>query len=73
MTCPACEHTEKHPKDDMFSPGCLSCQARAMAATRADLLPDYQTAARTIFGDKIKEGHALVKVWLQRMKQRRTA
>jgi hypothetical protein len=73
MTCPACQAAEQLPRVDSFTSDCLSCKARAMAVTRADLLEDYQTAARTIFGDKIKEGHALVKVWLQRMKQRRTA
>lgn len=73
MTCQPCTDAEQHPRSATFAPGCVSCQARAMAVTRADLLEDYQTAARTIFGDKIKEGHALVKVWLQRMKQRRTA
>ena len=71
MTCISCKRAEAHPTSNEFCADCLSCKARAMAVTRADLIPDYQTAARTIFGDKIKEGHALVKVWLQRMKRSR--
>jgi len=73
MTCPACQAAEQLPRVDEFRTGCISCQARAMAVTRADLLEDYHGAARTMFGDRIKEGHAMVKQWLQRMKQRRTA
>lgn len=68
MTCPACQAAEQLPRSATFTPGCMSCQARAMAVTRADLLDDYQGAARTMFGDRIKEGHAMVKQWLQRMR-----
>jgi len=73
MTCPACQAAEQLPRVDSFTSGCISCKARAMAVTRADLLEDYQGAARRMFGDQVKEGHALVKQWLQRIKQRRTA
>ncbi len=71
MTCPACTAAERNPRADEFANGCLSCQARAMAVTRADLLEDYQGAAQRLFGDKFKEGHALVKQWLAKVKQRR--
>ena len=71
--CPACASATRNPTADEFKSGCMSCQARALAVTRADLLDDYQGAARTVFGDKFKEGHALVKRWLQMVKQRRVA
>lgn len=69
--CPACTAAERNPRADEFANGCLSCQARAMAVTRADLLEDYRHAAERLFGDKVKEGHALVKRWLGLVKQRR--
>lgn len=71
MTCPSCQAAKDQPKAAQFSPGCLSCEARAMAVTRADLLEDYTGAAKRLFGDRGKEGHALVKEWLQMMKRHR--
>lgn len=73
MTCPSCTAAQHNPRADEFANGCLSCEARAMAVTRADLLEGYQGAAKKLFGDRLKEGHALVKEWLARMKQRRVA
>lgn len=71
MTCPSCQAAQAQPNAAQFSPGCLSCEARAMAVTRADLLEDYTGAAKRMFGDRAKEGHALVKEWLHRMKRHR--
>lgn len=68
MTCQACTAAEQQPRANDFASGCISCKARAMAVTRADLLEDYQGAARRMFGDQVKEGHTLVKQWLQRIK-----
>lgn len=73
MTCPSCQAAQAQPNAAQFSPGCLSCEARAMAVTRADLLEDYTGAAKRMFGDRAKEGHALVKEWLQRIKANRSA
>ena len=72
MTCPACAEAERNPRADTFTNGCLSCEARALAVTRADLVEDYRGAAERVFGDRFKEGHALVKEWLARVKQRRS-
>jgi hypothetical protein len=62
--CAAFTAAEQQPTSAEFASGCSSCAARAMAATRADLLPDYRGAMARLFGDKTKEAHEQVKHWL---------
>ena len=71
--CPACTAAEQHPTREEFAAGCISCAARALAVTRADLLEDYRGAVQRLFGDQAKAGHELVKRWLARVKQARAA
>lgn len=73
MTCQQCTEAMRNPRADTFSAGRMSCEARALAVTRADLIEDYRGAVERVFGDRSKEGHKLVKEWLQRVKQRRIA
>lgn len=71
MTCPQCTAAESDPTRNEFGNGCRSCDARALAVTRADLLPreDYRDAVRKVFGDAAKDGHELVKAWLAKLRQ----
>lgn len=71
--CPSCTEALRNPRADTFTSGCMSCQARALAVTRADLIDDYKGAVQKVFGDQHKQGHALVKEWLQRVKQRKVS
>lgn len=71
MTCHSCTAAELQPLADGYVAGCLSCAARAMAVTRADLLPNYRDAAKRLFGDQVKDGHELVKRWLSVMRQKK--
>lgn len=73
MTCPSCTEALRNPRADTFTSGCMSCEARALAVTRADLIEDYRGAVERVFGERAREGHVLVKEWVQRVKQRRTA
>lgn len=73
MTCQQCTEAMRNPRADTFSAGCMSCEARALAVTRSDLIEDYRGAVELVFGERAKEGHKLVKEWLQRVKQRRIA
>lgn len=73
MTCPSCTEALCNPRADTFTSGGMSCEARALAVTRADLIEDYRGAVERVFGDRSKEGHKLVKEWLQRVEQRRIA
>lgn len=73
MTCPSCTAAMRNPQADTFAAGCMSCEARALAVTRADLIEDYRGAVERVFGERAKEGHKLVKEWLQMVKQRRVA
>lgn len=44
MTCPSCTEALRNPRADTFTNGCMSCEARALAVTRADLVEDYRGA-----------------------------
>ena len=68
MTCPSCTEALRNPRADTFTSGCMSCEARALAVTRADLVEDYRGAVERVFGKRAKEGHRLVKEWLARVK-----
>ena len=71
MTCHQCQSAEADPRRAEFASGCRSCEARALAVTRADLLPrdDYIAAVRKVFGECAKEGHELVKAWLAKLRR----
>lgn len=69
IDCPQCTAAQRKPTLDEFAPGCISCEARALAVTRGDLLDGYRGAAERIFGDRLREGHQLVKSWLATMRQ----
>lgn len=69
MTCPDCTAAQRDPTRDGFACGCISCEARALAVTRADLLPHYRDAAAKVFGPRLREGHQLVKSWLATLRQ----
>lgn len=71
--CPQCSDAMRNPTWHLFKVGCMSCEARALAVTRADLVEDYRGAVERVFGERAKEGHRLVKEWVQRVKQRRAA
>lgn len=73
MTCPSCTEALRNPRADTFTNGCMSCEARALAVTRADLVEDYRGAVERMFGDRAKDGHRLVKEWVQRVKQRKVS
>jgi hypothetical protein len=69
IDCPQCAAAQREPKRDEFAVGCISCDARALAVTRADLLPEYRTAAERVFGERLREGHQLVRSWLSTLRQ----
>lgn len=71
--CPSCTAAMHNPRADTFTAGCMSCEARALAVTRADLVEDYRGAVERVFGERAKEGHRLVKEWVQRVKQRKVS
>lgn len=71
MSCASCTAAELQPLRDEFAVGCTSCTARALAVTRADLLPNYRDAAKRLFGDQVKDGHELMKRWLSVMRQKK--
>lgn len=68
MNCAACTNAEAYPNADEFAAGCRSCDARALAVTRADLLEDYRGALDKVFGPAWRDGHQLVKRWLGAMR-----
>ena len=70
-SCRQCQAAETAPSSAEFAPGCRSCEARALAVTRADLLPreQYRDAVRAVFGDQAKAGHDMVKAWLAKIRR----
>lgn len=70
-SCPQCQAAEATPSSAEFAPGCRSCEARALAVTRADLLPreQYRDAVRQVFGDGAQAGHAMVKAWIAKIRR----
>jgi hypothetical protein len=81
MTCPSCERAENDPRCDEFTAGCVSCKARALAATGAHLESaeakqmtlHYASVLKSMFGDGWKEGNTLVKAWAAKMDQLKRA
>lgn len=59
------------PTTARLQDGCESCQARALAVTRVDLLGRTRAneAIAKVFGDRAQRGEQLVRQWLQRLKQ----
>lgn len=72
MTCQACANAVRHPRSDEFRSGCGSCDARALAMTRVDLLGKKraQEAIAKVFKDNAEQGEQLVRQWLEKIKQR---
>ncbi len=56
MTCPSCTEALRNPRADTFTSGGMSCEARALAVTRADLIEDYRGAVERVFGERAREG-----------------
>lgn len=71
MTCDACAAAKIRPRIDLWESGCDSCLARALAVTGAHneskvagrVTSDYQRILKGMFGDRWKDGAALVKNW----------
>lgn len=70
MTCPACARAAEHPRTGIYTAGCPSCAARALAqspefaeAARSGVLtPKYRMALA-----QFKVEHADVKQWAERL------
>lgn len=77
MTCRPCTDAERHPRSAEFTPGCISCQGRAIAAIGAydeskaagRLTDEFKRVLREVFGESTKEGYAQVKAWAGKMAQ----
>lgn len=75
MTCPHCAAAEANPRIGLYAKGCESCQARALAhshdlweSSRAGKLTDrYLDVLVSIWGDRWRDGHAMVKEWHKKM------
>lgn len=76
MSCTACSIAMTKPRIDLFTVGCVSCKARALAATGAHeesaeakkITPAYKAALEAMFGDDWQAGAAQTKEWAGRMK-----
>ena len=76
MTCDACISAATNPRVDEFTAGCMSCMARALAATGAHeesamekkMTAAYLDALNTLFGTGWENGHERVKDWARIMK-----
>lgn len=79
MTCEACVEAKSQPNAPSFTPGCESCQARALAVIGAHLESEeaktmteqYRTALGKCFGERWKEGHEMVKEWGAKVRRSR--
>lgn len=73
MNCVACTYARQHKDSGMYHAGCDGCAARALArspmyyeAAQADAMtPAYREALRRAFGERWRDGHQLVKGWVQ--------
>lgn len=78
MTCKACTDAATAPRRDMFEARCEGCDARAVAAlglhleSQATEPPqmtiDYRRVLEQMFGERAREGHALVLEWAARIR-----
>lgn len=74
-TCQACKNAQTYPRSDEWESGCLSCNARALAVTGANLAsrelqqatPEYLSVLEAMFGPDYREGAALVAQWADRI------
>lgn len=75
MTCRACEAAKSQPDAEMFSAGCMGCDARALAVTRVDLLGRRAAleAIHKVFGENAGCGEQLVREWIALLRQRKAA
>lgn len=77
MSCRSCADTEREPLLDLFSKGCMSCEARALASIGAhvesaeagSITPRYREVLEKVFGDRWMQGHELVRKWAERITQ----
>ncbi len=72
MSCDACATARSNPNTGRYNANCEGCKARAIArgtdlweASRAGrITPAYRAALERVFCDRWKEGHELVKSWI---------
>lgn len=76
--CPGCRLAEADPMTVIAYAQCLGCDARALASGRlyeqsaasGAMTKEYRRALGQVFGERWKEGHAMVKKWAERMKEK---
>ena len=79
MNCPGCRLAEKDPTTVIAYAHCLGCDARALAnsemfkesAAAGAMSKPYRKALGQVFGERWKDGHAMVKQWAEKMKETR--
>lgn len=73
MSCEACAQARENRWCGMYRAACDGCTARALsqspmyheAAQAEAMTPAYRDALQRAFGDRWREGHAMVKEWAQ--------
>ena len=75
MICSSCALAQSEPASDVYTAGCTSCKARALAAVGAhvdsqkigSITPKFRQVLEDVFGDEWKAHATAVKDWGQRI------
>lgn len=74
--CQACEAAERSPNTGLYNAHCDGCKARAIArgtelweaSLAGKITPRYRDALERVFGERWRQGHDMVKRWVDQQK-----
>lgn len=79
MSCPGCREARSNPRTHVMYLGCEGCESRALACSHpyeesskaGAMTREYRKALGSVFGERWKDGHTMVKRWAEKMKDTR--